>query len=138
MPDLNVWLALATARHQHHAAAAAWIDSVDSGEIVFCRVTQVGLLRLLSNRAVMGPELLSPSKAWEVFDAIAADPRVRFASEPPGVEPIWRRLTAMETPLVSGWTDMYLLAYSRAEDLRLVTFDRSLQAHSPAEIMLLG
>jgi predicted nucleic acid-binding protein len=28
LPDVNVWLALCSDRHEHHLAAAEWLDSV--------------------------------------------------------------------------------------------------------------
>jgi predicted nucleic acid-binding protein len=53
--DVNVWLAFAVDGHPHHKAALkAW------GELkrpTFCRITQLGLLRLLCNRQVMGNDV---------------------------------------------------------------------------------
>ncbi len=42
LPDINVWLALASRRHQHHLLAQQWIAEVDA-PIAFCRITQMGL-----------------------------------------------------------------------------------------------
>ena len=64
--DVNVWLAFAVDGHPHHKAALkAW------GELkrpTFCRITQLGLLRLLCNRQVMGNDALEPEDAWAEYE----------------------------------------------------------------------
>ena len=54
LPDLNVWLALLNAKHPHHAAAKRYWEQDASGRIAFCRITMLGLLRLSTNKVVMG------------------------------------------------------------------------------------
>jgi hypothetical protein len=49
--DVNIWLAAAWSRHTRHGAAKSWMDA-ENGELAFCRVTQMALLRLLTNPAV--------------------------------------------------------------------------------------
>jgi predicted nucleic acid-binding protein len=67
-PDVNVWLALTYRRHVHYTLAKAWLSSVpDDSELCFCRLTQLGFLRLPTTSAVMGNEVLSQEAAWEVF-----------------------------------------------------------------------
>jgi predicted nucleic acid-binding protein len=51
LPDVNVWLAAAWARHSRHRAAKNWVDT-EEGELAFCRVTQMALLRLPTNAAI--------------------------------------------------------------------------------------
>jgi predicted nucleic acid-binding protein len=48
LPDLNVWLALAWPGHPHHSRAAAYWEQMASSQVLFCTVTVLGLLRLLS------------------------------------------------------------------------------------------
>lgn len=36
LPDVNVWIALVSDRHEHHAIARSWFDSV-IGPVLFCR-----------------------------------------------------------------------------------------------------
>ena len=93
LPDVNVWLALASSHHVHAGSAAAWLDGVTSGEAAFCRVTQMGLLRLLTNPKVMGADVLNQPAAWRVYDRMRSDVRVGFAVEPPGLEKVWRAET---------------------------------------------
>ena len=52
-PDINVWFALAVADHPHHSAAIGWWNAATAAA-GFCRLTQIGLLRLLTTAAVMG------------------------------------------------------------------------------------
>jgi toxin-antitoxin system PIN domain toxin len=125
LPDVNVWLALASERHVHAPICGAWLNAIRSGEVVFCRVTQTGLLRLLTNETVMGKDVLSSRDAWRVYRTILADDRIGFAPEPFALELEWRRLTAQERPTPRIWTDAYLAAFARAGGMQLVTLDRA-------------
>ena len=56
-PDINVWVALTYERHVHHLLAHDWLaDASDDVRLLFCRFTQLGLLRLLVtfDRAMSG------------------------------------------------------------------------------------
>ena len=45
-PDINVWVALTYEGHVHHAIAAEWFRTLPpDATLVFCRFTQIGLLR---------------------------------------------------------------------------------------------
>ena len=59
-PDINVWLALASSSTCTIEHAKRWYDSLDDEQLLFCRFTQLGLLRLLTAKAIMG-QSLSPS-----------------------------------------------------------------------------
>ncbi|MEK7754852.1 MAG: TA system VapC family ribonuclease toxin [Acidobacteriota bacterium] len=135
MPDVNVWLALASRRHAHTSRAARWMDSL-SGTACFCRVTQAALLRLLTNPAVMGAEVLDASRAWSVYDQIRSDSRVEFVREPVGLESEWRRLTGGGPASPANWTGSYLLAFALAGHLQLVTFDSALARRDPSAVLL--
>jgi predicted nucleic acid-binding protein len=69
--DINVWLAMAFRRHVGHAAAAAWFRTA-TGPCLFCRITQIGFLRLASNRSAMGAAAVSMTEAWRAYDAAPA------------------------------------------------------------------
>jgi len=48
-------VALTYEGHVHHGIAAEWFGTRSSGAtLTFCRFTQLGLLRLLTAKAVMG------------------------------------------------------------------------------------
>ena len=136
LPDVNVWLALASRRHIHAPICGAWLNSIERAEVVFCRVTQMGLLRLLTNESVMGLDVLSSRDAWRAYRAILADERVQFAPEPFALEQEWRKLTAQERPKPKIWTDAYLAAFARASGMQLVTLDRAVLSIAPEALLL--
>ena len=68
-PDLNVWLALSDTGHSHATHAWHWLNQFPEGAmLLFSRYTQVGLLRLLTNNAVMRQYTLTVKDAWEIYD----------------------------------------------------------------------
>lgn len=128
-PDLNVWLALSVAGHAHNSVAWSWIESIaDDRKLLFSRYTQIGLLRLLTNSAVMGDQTLTVHKAWQVYDDWLQDPRVDFYPEPRGVDAAFRQVTLpFASRQASKWMgDCWLLAFAREIRATLVTFDRQL------------
>ena len=128
-PDLNVWLALSDPCHSHHTAAWEWFQRLPSRRmLLFSRYTQIGLLRLLTNIAVMGDETLTLRKAWAVYDRWLEDPRVDFCPEPRGIEAALRRATEpLASKPASKWIgDCWLLACACELRATLVTFDRAL------------
>ena len=137
-PDVNVWVALAHARHPHFTAASAWMGSVRPDDaLYFCRFTQIALLRLLTTRAAMGEDVLTQAAAWNVFDLFLEDGRNRMMREPRGMEAGFRSRTKLHEASAKQWADGYLAAFAEAAELRLVTFDRALAA-SAADAHLLS
>ena len=130
-PDLNVWLALSVAGHSHHAEAWQWLRLLPAEvRLIFARYTQVGLLRLLTNQAVMGEQTLTLGRAWRVYERWMSDPRLDFYPEPRGIDAAFREATApfAAKPASKRVGDCYLLAYARESHATLVTFDRALAA----------
>jgi toxin-antitoxin system PIN domain toxin len=126
-PDVNVWIALTYDGHKHHRIASKWYSALgDDARVFFCRITQLGLLRLLSQVAVMGKEdVMSQAEAWRAFDLLSSDDRVAVLAEPAGLEPEFRRITGQNPmPAPKDWADSYLAAFAQAGGLTLVTFDR--------------
>ena len=66
----------------------AWLDEQED-ELAFCRVTQMALLRLMTNPAMTGTDALSRRAAWERVEQLMTDSRVRFLTEPDGLVPLW-------------------------------------------------
>lgn len=135
---MNVWVALTYEGHIHHRAARDWFESLpQDARMFFCRVTQFGLLRLLTTEAVMGKdEVMSQVKAWEVYDRWLNDDRISFLPEPPALEQAFRAHSRLQRPAPKDWADSYLAAFAQVSDLTLVTFDRNLQAKSLRAIIL--
>jgi hypothetical protein len=103
-----------------------------------CHNTQLGLLRLLSNAAVMGSDVCTPAQAWEVYDAIASDTRFETIPEPEGLEAFLREYTVSGQVSQKMWRDAYLAAFARAGRLRLVTFDGGFRKFAGLQLTLLG
>ena len=137
LPDVNVWLALARADHPHHERACSYWESESSAQLGFCRVTALGFARLLTQPAVMGKEVLSVDRAWEVYQAFRALPSIVLLREPSGCE---ARLGAWATegqPSRRLWTDAYLASFAIAGDFRIVTFDRDFERFEDLDLLRL-
>lgn len=63
LPDINVWLALSFDSHLHHASSTQWFGGLTTEVGFFCRITQLGFLRLATNQKVFGPHALTLSQA---------------------------------------------------------------------------
>lgn len=138
--DVNVWLALSITRHEHCLAAQTWFSSLGAGDrLGFCRLTQLSFLRLLSQEAVMGREsALGQSEAWQVYDRWLGVPAVKFMPEPNEIELHFRKFANAAMPMPRRWADDYLIAFTVAAELRLVTLDRGLSRRVPGAILLGG
>jgi uncharacterized protein len=129
--DVGVWLAAVWGRHLHQATAAEWFGR-ETDDIAFCRVTQMGLLRLLSNPAIMGDDAIDRSQAWRVYDQLWADERVLWADEPAELDAVWRAISAREDKSHKLWTDDYLAAFAQASQATLITLDRKVPSRYPS------
>ncbi|HXY23506.1 MAG TPA: TA system VapC family ribonuclease toxin [Candidatus Acidoferrum sp.] len=137
-PDINVWVALSYDRHVHHATALQWFEALaPTSRLFFCRLTQLGLLRLLSAPAVMGPDQAkSQQEAWQAYDHWLEDERVDFMDEPFGLEGAFRELTRSAQASPKDWADSYLVAFAQASRLTVVTFDRAFQNRAKDLVLL--
>jgi uncharacterized protein len=126
-PDANVWLALVSHEHVHSVAARHWWNSNDGG-VAFCRISQLGLLRLLTTAAVMGNKPLSLDRSWRVYDELFADDRVVFVHEPPEMDAVFRARAVGRDASPKIWADAWMLAMASAAGGVLVTFDKALGA----------
>jgi len=138
LADVNVWLAQSYTGHVHHRSARAWFEESENDTIAFCRLTQSGLLRLLTNRKVMGDDVLSTLGAWKVYDGLLRTNGIVFAAEPDGLELAWREATEYPRSGPNFWTDAYLSAFASAADLTIVTFDRAFRHHRGTRVKVLS
>jgi len=122
--DLNVWLAIVWGRHEHHDIAKKWFDA-EEDDLIFCRVTQLGLLRLVTNAAVTGSDALLRRRAWDLYAELIADPRIRFLAEPHGLEVFWVAFSKRDDRSHLLWTDDYLAAFAQASEAEIITFDKA-------------
>jgi hypothetical protein len=129
--DVNVWLASVWGRHAQHPVAKRFVDDEDD-ELAFCRVTEMALLRLVTNPAVTGSDARSRRQAWDLVLHLQSDPRIRFLPEPRGLAPLWIAFSKRDDRSHLLWTDDYLAAFAQAADVDLVTFDRGLHTRYPS------
>lgn len=137
LPDVNVWIALAAERHTLHRAARHWFGNLQDEKLAFCRLTQLGFLRLLTNKHVMQEEVMRPGEAWEAYRVLRMDRRIGYVAEPNELPEAWQEFT--EGPLSSPnlWTDAYLCAFAQAARLTLVTFDAKIPTREGVNCLLL-
>jgi len=134
--DANVWLALLWDRHGRAGRAREWFRGCDDEQFLFCRFTQITVLRLLTTKQVMGRDVKSRAGAWEVWDQLWSDDRISMLPEPGGFEPRLRLHSRLGSASPKVWADAYLVAFASAAGLKLVTFDRALESR-PVEVLVL-
>lgn len=136
-PDVNVWLAMSSPDHTHFAKAWSWYTALPAEAVpVFCRFTQLGLLRLLTTQSVMGAGTLTQAEAWNAYDEWIKAAGAEFASEPAGIDSCFRSKTDADTTSPKAWADAYLAAFAEAGGLRIVTFDRALAGKAKGAVLL--
>lgn len=126
LPDVNVWLAIAVVEHEHHREATAWLESTAGDELAFCRVTQMGFLRLLTNSHAMKTDCLTPNAAWRLFDRLCQETGARIVAEPEEAVKLWRTYTFATGTSPNAWTDAWIVAFAEARSFTVVSFDRGL------------
>lgn len=134
--DANVWLALLWSRHVHSEKARDWFEQAGEEQFLFCRFTQITVLRLLTTESIMGKDSKTMSEAWSLWDRVWADTRVAFVPEPDDLEREFRSRSKLSSRSPKVWGDAYLLAFATVAGLKLVTLDRALKS-SGADVLVL-
>ena len=129
--DVGVWLAATWGRHARHHIARQWFDE-QSDDLILCRVTQMSLLRLISNPAIMGEDVVTRSEAWRIIDQLWSDNRVLWAEEPDHLDAVFRAISAQNNNSHKVWTDDYLAAFAQAGGASLATLDTKLKGRYPS------
>lgn len=130
--DVNVWLAITWELHQQHRSAQRWYrglsGNADETELLFCRFTMLGFLRMLTNGAVMGDSRQTLGQAFQIYDFWTRDERVGMVGEPQEVEILLRQAAGphMAQSATKVITDCYLAGFAEAVGAKLVTFDKGL------------
>ena len=137
LPDLNVWLALASPTHQHHSSAVRYWEGQSSQHVLFCTVTALGLVRLVMQPKVMGDAVLTPAQASALLDQFVQQPGVSHAqpsSEGWDVFHVLMRQAELSPRLC---TDAHLAALAITNQWRLVSFDRDFQSFPELNLLQL-
>jgi toxin-antitoxin system PIN domain toxin len=136
LPDVNVWLALSVSHHPHHTRALAYWSAQAQAEVSLCRVTMLGLLRLLTQPRVMDTATLTAAAAMQVLQRWRQLPEVSHRTEPAALEARFEQLLTDDLP-PRLLTDAYLAAYALAGGMRLVSFDRDFRRFPGLSLLLL-
>jgi len=84
----------------------------------------------------MGVDTRSMAGAWTAWDQLAADSRIAYVAEPPGLDQEFRARSRLNSRSPKVWADAYLLAFAAAAGLTLITFDRSLHSRHANVLVL--
>ena len=121
LPDVNVLLALVWPRHAFHVAAHAWFARSGKQAWATNVLTQLGVLRLLTNPAVT-EGVVSAETAWSVLSEATSHPGHEFwpldRATPAGIELMVARVRGHRQ-----WTDALLLWHAMKHEAVFVTFD---------------
>ncbi|HUK48791.1 MAG TPA: TA system VapC family ribonuclease toxin [Terriglobales bacterium] len=134
--DANVWMALIWNRHVHAERARTWFEQNLDEQFLFCRFTQITVLRLLTTERVMGSDTRTMSEAWVIWDRLWDDDRISFLPEPEDLDREFRSRSRLGSASPKVWADAYLLAFAAVAGLKLVTFDRALRSRGVDVLVL--
>ncbi|NDG74522.1 MAG: PIN domain-containing protein [Synechococcaceae bacterium WB8_1B_136] len=124
LPDLNVWLALASPTHQHHHQALHYWEQQAALRVLFCTITALGLVRLVSQPKLMGSAVKTAAEASALLEAFCAQPGVAIAEDSAQTPwDIFHSLLRSSGLPSRHCTDAYLAALALANGWRLVSFD---------------
>jgi hypothetical protein len=132
LPDVNVLLALLWPRHQSHAAAHAWFAKSGQRAWATNALTQLGVLRLLTNPAVT-QGAVSAATALGVLSEATGHPGHEFWPLDRGI-PDGLKLFAAKVRRHQQWTDALLLWQAKERDGVLVTFDAGVKDLAAGEL----
>ncbi len=137
--DVNVLLAIVDANQVFHEKANSWLNQMGKpDDVVICRLSQLAMLRLLSNPSVMGRDVRTLKEAWDIHDTMMSDERFVFRSEPSNIDSIFRKLTVHPKTSYKLLQDAYLAAFAESGGMKLVTFDKDFRNFSGLNMQILS
>ena len=138
--DTNVWLAAVFTTHPLHQVAREAVQQATPAEpAVFCRATQLSLLRLTSTPTLLkayGAEGLTNRDALVALHALQALRQVSVREEPRGTLALWHGMSALDSASPKVWMDAYLAAFAISGGLRMLTLDQDFRNFVPRGLNL--
>jgi len=119
LPDVNVLLALHVAEHPAHPAATKWFRQANN--VIVTPVSEIGLIRLLLNPAVVLREITG-EQALAAASHFRSLPNVRFESDGTSLTDPKVRVTQLSGK--GQVTDLHLFNLAVSLGARFVTLDR--------------
>jgi toxin-antitoxin system PIN domain toxin len=111
--DVSVLLAANWQHHPQHVKAVAWLAGK---EIALCPISELGFLRISTNKKVVNAPMEDARKALEIF--INQHHPARIADDLPALE--------AQPKASEQVTDSYLAALAQKHGLKLATFDEGI------------
>ena len=124
--DVNVLTALLWPAHEHHDAVHRWFAARRGARWSTCALTQLGLVRIVSNPA-FSRDALTPGQAVALLAENLAHPAHGFWPDTVQVPAALAGLDA-QLQVYRQLTDAYLLALAARRKGVLATFDRGVRA----------
>ena len=137
LADVNLWLATVVENHPHHADAKSWWQArilAEGHSVYFCRITQLGLVRLLTNEKIMGADRQNHAAAWKTYEQLRAQRPVGFRDEIPGIDGVLKGYCQRHKSSPGFWTDAYLAAFAQSANMTLATFDKGFQSYRNLQV----
>lgn len=134
--DANVWLPLVWDGHAYHVKALNWVSALEE-PIYFCRVTQLALLRHLTNKAILADDALVNEDALTLVEGLSRVSSIECLGEPKGVESQLFEYGRTATKSPQLWTDAYLAAFALRSGLTFATFDKGFRKFKGLDLVLL-
>jgi hypothetical protein len=125
-------------QHEHHSVVRKWYGDLEASEAGLCRFVQLGLIRLLGNRSVMGADAISAAAAWGLIQELLEDERIELVDEPPDFNNFFPALLSYPVPTGKLVSDAYLAAFANSASLRLVTLDAGFRQFRGLDLKVLG
>ena len=127
LPDLNVWLTLASPTHQHHSIAVRYWEEQAAQQVLFSTVTALGLVRLVMQPKVMGDAVLTAAEASTLLAKFVQLPGVGYAQPSSEGWDVFHGLMRQTELSPRLCTNAHLAALAITNQWRLVSFDRDFQ-----------
>jgi toxin-antitoxin system PIN domain toxin len=137
--DANVLLPLLCEGHVAQKAARDWFDRKVASSVVWCLLTRLAILRLLTNPHVMGTDVQSPFSALEAWESLEQDERMEeLDAIPSDHERIFRNFASRGQSEPNVWTDAWLAALAEANGCEMVTFDLGFKRFPLSRVQILA
>jgi len=137
LADVNAVLPLLVRDHEFYRPAQRWFDRLDANEAGLCRQVQIGVIRLLGNRHIMGELAMPASTAWRMLEQLLEDERISFIQEPDLLDTHLPAYLNVPVPAPKLISDAYLAAFAVASSRRMVTFDAGFRQFKGLDVELL-
>ena len=79
---------------------------------------------------------LTNHQAWNVYESLQADARIRFLPEWPALDGLLKSHSDRNQAATNIWGDAYLAAYAAVNDATLVTFDKGFSRYGVKSLIL--